>query len=266
MKANNINMAYRYWDEMATTDFKRLDRDKTIVVMPVASTEQHGPHLPLSVDVRITEGVLNEMLVHSPKDCTILVLPTLPIGKANEHIGFDGTLSLSIETLMGLWTDVAESVFRTGLKKLMILNGHGGQSQVTEIVARDLRIRHNALVVPVNWWSVRPKPSEFSQDEYTYGIHGGAEETSVMMHLHPDLVRSECCANFMPNSLLQREKFPRLFSQGVRHAWKAEDLQSAGACGDASIANRDDGQKIISNAAQSLAELIEEMAEFQLPA
>lgn len=258
-------MAYRYWDEMATTDFSSLNRDKTIVVMPVASTEQHGPHLPLSVDVRITEGVLKEMLSHILDDCTVLVLPTLPIGKANEHIGFDGTLSLSINTLMGLWTDVAESVFRTGLKKLMILNGHGGQSQVTEIVARDLRVRHNALVVPVNWWSVRPKPSEFSNDEYTYGIHGGAEETSVMMHLHPQLVRSECCANFLPHSFLQREKFPRLFSQGVRHAWKAEDLQSSGACGDASIADKEDGQKIILNAAQSLAELIDEMTEFQLP-
>lgn len=258
-------MAYRYWDEMATTEFRELDRDRTIVVMPVASTEQHGPHLPLSVDVRITEGILKEMLHRIPDSYTVLVLPTLPIGKANEHIGFDGTLSLSINTLMGLWTDVAESVFRTGLKKLMILNGHGGQSQVTEIVARDLRVRHNALVVPVNWWSVRPKPSEFSDNEYTYGIHGGAEETSVMMHLHPDLVKDECCVNFVPNSFLQREKFPRLFSAGVRHAWKAEDLQSAGACGDASIADKKDGQKIILTAAKSLAELIGEMAEFQLP-
>lgn len=258
-------MAYRYWDEMATTDFQNLNRDKTIVVMPVGSTEQHGPHLPLSVDVRITEGVLKEMLGHISDECTVLVLPTLPIGKANEHIDFDGTLSLSVNTLMGLWTDVAESVFRTGLKKLMILNGHGGQSQVMEIVARDLRVRHNVLVIPVNWWSVRPKPSEFSDDEYTYGIHGGAEETSVMMHLHPQLVRSECCINFIPSSFLQREKFPRLFSQGIRHAWKAKDLQSFGACGDASIANKEDGQKITLNAAKSLAELIAEMAEFQLP-
>lgn len=266
MKVKDRRMAYKYWDEMSTTEFKNLNREKTIVVMPVASTEQHGPHLPLSVDVLITEGVLKETLLNVPETYTVIVLPTLPIGKANEHIGFDGTLSLSINTLMGLWTDVAESVFRTGLKKLMILNGHGGQSQVTEIVARDLRVRHDALVVPVNWWSVRPKPSEFSNDEYTYGIHGGAEETSVMMHLHPQLVKSECCANFVPNSFLQREKFPRLFSQGVRHAWKAEDLQSSGACGDASIADKEDGQMIVLNAAKSLAELIAEMAEFKLPA
>lgn len=258
-------MPYKYWDELPTTAFKDFDPKKTVVIMPVASTEQHGPHLPLSVDVRITEGVLNQMHRTVPDDYTILSLPTMPIGKANEHIGYDGTLSLSINTLMGLWTDVAESVFRTGLKKLMILNGHGGQSQVAEIVARDLRVRHNALVVPVNWWSVREKPIEFSDDEYTYGIHGGSEETSVMLHLHPNLVKNDCCVNFIPNSLLQKNKFPRLFSQGVRHAWKAEDLHHQGAMGDASKANSDDGIKIIQNAAVALIELLREMIEFELP-
>ncbi len=258
-------MPYRYWDGLTTTDFKNFDPIKTVVVMPIASTEQHGPHLPLSVDVRITEGVLKEMLKAIPQDFTVLVLPTLPIGKANEHIGFDGTLSLSVNTLMGLWTDVAESVFRSGFKKLLMLNGHGGNTQVMEIVARDLRVRHDALVVPVCWWSVRSKPTEFADIEYTYGIHGGAEETSVMMHLHPDLVKSDCCVNFVPNSYIQREKFPRLFSNGVRHAWKSEDLHKEGAMGDASEANVEDGKKIIKNAASSLVELLHEMVIFDFP-
>lgn len=258
-------MPYKFWDEMTTTEFKDINPEKTIVIMPVASTEQHGPHLPLSVDVRITEGVLNHMLGLIPDYYTVLVLPTLPVGKANEHISFDGTLSLSVNTLMGLWTDVLESVIRTGFKKLMILNGHGGQSQVAEIVARDLRVRHSAFVVPVNWWSVRQNPTEFKSDEYIYGIHGGAEETSVMMHLHPDLVRDSCCVDFVPYSFLQKEKFPRLYSQGVRHAWKAEDLHKKGAMGDASKANIEDGAKIIESAATSLVELLGEMVEFKFP-
>ena len=94
-------MPYKYWDELATTEFRELDPEKTVVIMPVASTEQHGPHLPLSVDVRITEGVLKEMLNILPDSSLALVLPTIPVGKANEHTGFDGTLSLSIHTLMG---------------------------------------------------------------------------------------------------------------------------------------------------------------------
>lgn len=259
-------MPYGYWNALTTKDFSSFSPDGTVVIMPVGSIEQHGPHLPVSVDTLITEGVLKEMLDSVPDSYTALVLPTLPVGKANEHTGFDGTLSLSVNTITGLWTDVAESVFRTGLKKLMILNGHGGQSQVASVVARDLRVRHDALVVPVNWWAVRDKPIEFGEDEYTYGIHGGAEETSVMMYLHPELVRREHCQNSTSNAFLQKEKFPRLFSQGALHAWKAEDLQKNGACGDASIATREDGETIVKAAAASLAELLSEMAAFSLPA
>ena len=253
------------WEELTTTDFATLDKQRTIVVMPVGSVEQHGPHLPLSVDVRITEGVLTETLRRLPDSCTVLVLPMLPVGKANEHIAFDGTLSLSVQTLISLWTDVAESVFRTGLKKLMILNGHGGQSQVSEIVARDLRVRHNALVVPVNWWSARPAvPSVFGSDEEAYGYHGGAEETSVMLHLHPDLVRRKKIANFTPRALAQKERFPLLYGNGVRHAWAAGDLNPTGAIGDASRATAEEGRRIVEEASPPLAALIAEMADFTL--
>ncbi len=259
-------MPYHYWNTLTTEDFFSFSPDRTVVVMPVGSIEQHGPHLPVSVDTLIVDGVLKEMLKNVPESYTALVLPTLPVGKANEHIGLNGTLSLSMETVTGLWTDVAESVFRTGLKKLMILNGHGGQSQAASIVARDLRVRHNALVVSVNWWSVRDKPTIFSEEEYTYGIHGGAEETSVMMFLHPELVRTENCRNFVSNAFLQKEKFPRLFSQGILHAWKAEDLHDSGTCGDASIASPEAGQDIVKSAAESLVDLLSEIAAFSLPA
>lgn len=260
-------MPFLSWDNMTTTDFAGLDLAKAIAVLPVGSIEQHGPHLPLCVDACITAGVLDEMMRQQvPEGLTLLALPLLPVGKANEHSGFAGTLSLSVQTLMGLWTDVAESVFRAGLRKLMILNGHGGQSQVAEIVARDLRVRHNALVVPVNWWSVRPTPTLFPATEYIYGIHGGAEETSVMMHLRPDLVRRDACANFIPRSLQQREIFSALYGHGVRHAWQAEDLQETGACGDATLADATKGRAIIAEAAQSLLTLLQEMAAFELPA
>lgn len=258
-------MACKYWSELSTTDFENLNVKNTIAIMPVGSTEQHGPHLPLGVDVRIPEGVLKSVIDKIDGDIDILILPTLPIGKANEHIGFKGTLSLSINTLISLWTEVAESVFRTGIKKLLILNGHGGQTQVTEIVARDLRVRYDALVVPINWWSVRDKPQEFDQTEYTYGIHGGAEETSAMIYLHSNLVKADYCKNFQSNPFVNREKFPRLFSQGVKHAWKAEDLHIEGAMGDASVATAAKGKEIVENAAISIAELITEMIEYELP-
>lgn len=259
-------MAWKYWDELTTFDFAGLDPARTIAVMPVGSTEQHGPHLPLSVDVRIMEGVLEETLRRLPEDCTVLVLPTLPVGKANEHQRFAGTLTLSAATLIQMWTEIGESVLRAGVRKLMILNGHGGQSQIGDIVGRELRVRHNALVVPVNWWSVRKTPEAFTPDEYTYGIHGGAEETSVMMHLHPDLVRTQHLADFVPRSLEKREAFPLLYGQGVRHAWEAADLHPQGAMGNATLATAEEGARIVADAADSLAALIGEMAVFEFPA
>jgi creatinine amidohydrolase len=257
-------MPCKYWNELTTADFKTIDTEKVIAILPVGSTEQHGPHLPLCVDACITEGMLKAVMALVPDDFIVLALPVMPVGKANEHIGFDGTLSLSVTTLIGLWTDIAESVFRTGVKKLMILNGHGGQTQVMDIVARDLRVRHDALVVPINWWSLQADKTLFPATEYTYGIHGGAEETSVMMHLRPDLVRTQYAQNFETQPLLKRHEFPRLFSQGVRHAWKAEDLQETGACGDATLATAELGQCIIDDAARSIVELLQEMSRFNL--
>lgn len=257
-------MPFRYWGDMITTDFAGLDPAKTVVIMPVGSIEQHGPHLPVCVDSCITAAILEEMLLLIPQSFTVLALPLLPIGKANEHIGFKGTLSLSASTLISVWMEVAESVFRAGLLKLMILNGHGGQTQIMQVVSRDLRVRHDALVVPVNWWTVRPTPSLFSESEYTYGIHGGAEETSVMMHLRSDLVRREHCANFVPRSWELRESFPHLYGQGVLHAWRAEDLNELGACGDATLADSTKGQAILVEAARSLVGLLREMADFDL--
>lgn len=257
-------MNYKYWKNMNTHDFDNLDPEATIAVLPVGSIEQHGPHLPVGVDTDIVWGVVENSLEKIPDDILCLVLPLMPIGKANEHSDFNGTISLSVNTLISLWTEICENVLRTGIKKILIINGHGGQTNVTSIVARDLRIRHDALVVPINWWSVREKPNEFSEEEYMYGIHGGAEETSVMMHLHPSLVNKDKIDNFISNSYKNRKEFPILCGNGTLHAWKASDLHAGGACGDASIASAEKGKEIINNASDSIIKLLQEMRRFKL--
>jgi creatinine amidohydrolase len=261
-------MPYHYWDQLTAYDFDAFDPAQTIVILPVGSVEQHGAHLPLCVDYRLVEGVLGAMLEQfssQQNQQTLLILPTLPIGKANEHTDFRGTLSLSVNSLIGLWTDVMESVIRSGFRKIMILNGHGGQMNIMDIVARDVRVRHNAFVVPVNWWSVRdPKDCDhFPADEYRYGIHGGAEETAMMQALHPEWVRADKIDNFIPIPFEKRDQFPLLYGQGsIRHAWKARDLHPSGAIGDATLATPEIGQKIIDNAAASILMLLQEMFRF----
>ena len=117
----------RFWADLGTDDFASLDLGRTIAVLPVAAIEQHGPHLPLSVDADIARGVLQASLPHLPADLPALFLPLQAVGFSPEHRAFAGTLSLSVDTLVRLWTDIAEGVAASGVRKLLIFNTHGGQ-------------------------------------------------------------------------------------------------------------------------------------------
>ena len=139
----------RFWAELSARDFAQLNRERTIAVLPVAATEQHGPHLPLNVDTALIDGVVAATLPHLAADLSVLFLPTQAVGLSPEHQRFAGTLTLSAQTVIRLWTEIGESVARAGIKKLVLLNSHGGQVSVTDIVARDLRARLDMLVYSV---------------------------------------------------------------------------------------------------------------------
>jgi creatinine amidohydrolase len=125
---------------MTTTEFAALPAD-TVAVLPVAAVEQHGPHLPVYVDACLNEGVVARAIELLPPELPVTFLPMQAVGKSNEHLAFPGTLSLSAETLIRLWTEIAESVHRASVRKLVLFNSHGGQPQIMDIVARDLRVR-----------------------------------------------------------------------------------------------------------------------------
>src|SRR3954471_15544799 len=137
----------RFWADLSTRDFARVQAAgaaaQTVAVLPVAAIEQHGPHLPVSVDTTLVDGVIAASLPHIPADLPVLFLPTQQVGKSNEHMRFPGTLTLSAETLIRLWTEIGESVARAGVRKLVLFNSHGGQVSIMDIVARDLRTQCN---------------------------------------------------------------------------------------------------------------------------
>jgi len=126
----------------ATLDGTTVER--IVAILPVAAIEQHGPHLPLGVDAIINEGIVRAAMPLMPD--SVLVLPTMEIGKSNEHQAFPGTLTLSAETLIRLWTEIGDSVARAGVRKLLIFNSHGGQTGLPEVVATDLRARLGMIV------------------------------------------------------------------------------------------------------------------------
>jgi creatinine amidohydrolase len=259
----------KLWSEMTTVDFETaIDPERTVAILPVAAIEQHGPHLPVSVDTTISQGLVDAIIAAAPDDLPITFLPPQVIGKSNEHMAFPGTLSLSTNTLIGLWTDIAESVWASGIRKLVLLNSHGGQVQIMDIVARDMRVRRKMFVATASLWGVGLPKGLFPAEELSHGIHGGEVETSMMLYLRPDLVRQDQRANFAPRSLEleQTNRYLRFEGQGIGFGWQTQDLHPSGACGDALNADPERGRQLIVHATAGLIDLFREVSEYPLSA
>ena len=181
---------------MTTAEFEALDKSRAIALLPVGAIEQHGPHLPVCVDAAINAGVLARALELLPEDLPLVVLPPVPYGKSVEHDDFAGTVSLSAATLLAVWTDIGDALHRSGFTKLVLFNSHGGQPQIMDVVARDLRKRHGMLVVTCSWFSFGLPAGIFAEQETKHGLHAGDVETSVMLHLAPDSVDMTKARNF----------------------------------------------------------------------
>jgi creatinine amidohydrolase len=239
--------------------------DDAVAILPVAAVEQHGPHLPVSVDATINAGILDRALQLLPADATVLALPMQSVGLSVEHVRFPGTLTLSAETLIAVLTEVGRSVARAGVRRLVILNSHGGQPQVVDIVCR--RLRADAMFA-VSCTASRlglPPGVELSRDEQRHGIHGGLVETSLMLHLRPDLVRMDRAVNFRSNWLAHEDTMRLLTPEGaVGFGWETQDLHEAGALGDAAAATAELGAAILEYQAARLAILLQEVGGFAL--
>jgi creatinine amidohydrolase len=205
-KSQAIRLPRARWVDMSTIEFARIPPD-TIAVLPVAAIEQHGPHLPVFVDACINSAVVDRTIELLPSDLPVTILPMQMIGKSNEHLAFPGTLSLSAETVIRMWTEIGESVARAGIRKLVLLNSHGGQPQIAQIVARDLRVNLSMLVVCINTYDLGVPPGAFSAAELRHGIHAGSYETSVMLAARPDLVDTDQADDFVPISVTMERDY-----------------------------------------------------------
>ena len=261
----------RYWADLSTQDFAALQASgaaaRTIAVLPVAATEQHGPHLPLSVDTVLVDGVVKAALPHLAPELQALFLPTQTIGLSPEHARFPGTLTLRNETILRLWTDIGESVAAAGVKKLALFNAHGGNVSVMDLVARDLRARLDMLVYSVSWFNLplldargQDVNAQFSAEEHRFGIHAGDIETSMMLALSPQHVRMDLAQNFASTSQVRAQQFDILGNgKSAKLGWQIQDYNPAGAVGNAAVATADKGRALVDAAGRALAQLLAEV-------
>ena len=257
----------RFWSDLTTADFTALDKSRAIAVLPVAAIEQHGPHLPLSVDADIARGVLQASLPHLPADLPALFLPLQAVGFSPEHRAFAGTLSLSVDTLVRLWTDIAEGVAASGVRKLLIFNTHGGQVGALDLVARDLRARLDMLVYTSSWFNLplldaagQDVMARFPAHEHRFGVHAGEIETALMLALHPERVRMDRAENFRSSSEQRARDFALLGNgRSAKLAWQTQDLNPSGAVGNAAAATAANGQAVLDAAGRALARLLTEI-------
>jgi creatinine amidohydrolase len=253
----------RDWTELRWPDVAAAATARWIAVLPLAATEQHGPHLPVGTDVMIAQAYLARVRELLPDTLPVTFLPLQPVGISTEHIGYPGTLTLPTETALKTWMALGESVARAGIRKLVMVTSHGGNSAAMSLVAQDLRAQHGLLAVTTAWSRFGAPQGLFSAEELRHGVHGGAVETSIMLARYPHAVRQDAIANFRPADIAMEKNYRFLSAhRPAPFAWQAQDLHASGAAGDATLASAAKGQSLLDHGAAAFCELLADVDKF----
>ena len=248
------------WGEIAAADAARW-----IAVLPLAATEQHGPHLPLETDVLIGEAYLARVGELLPAALPVTFLPVERVGISTEHTDYPGTQTLSTAAALQRWMAIGEDVARRGVKKLVMVTSHGGNVAAMMLVAQDLRAQRRILAVTTSWSRFGTPDGLFSAEELRHGIHGGAVETSIMLARYSQHVKKDAIADFPSSAVAMEKQFRWLSTQRpAPFAWQAQDLNASGAVGDARQATADKGERLLEYGARAFCELLADVDNFDV--
>lgn len=250
-----------YWADKPAPAFRDPPED-LVVVLPIGATEQHGPHLPLSVDTDLTDAAVARMLGALGPDQNVLVLPSLSVTKSNEHNRHPGSLTLSAETLLAVLRDIGASVARAGAGRLVLFNGHGGNTALLHVAARELRIAHEMIVVTTGWSAFAEAQALFDPAAYAEDLHAGDVETSAMLAARPDRVDMSKAQDFRPAFRDWPEGLIGFSGQAAVPGWIIDDLNADGVCGNAANATATKGEAMLDAAGRNFATFLAAFASF----
>ena len=256
----------RYWGSPTAEEIKsRVSRDP-VIVLPLAATEHHGPPLPLSTDVDIGLGLLNEAFFRLDPNVPSWSLPIETVGASLEHTRYRGTASITADELGQIIFEHGRRLSTLGIHRLVISNSHGGNSGAIESAALRLREERELLVIKANYYRFeRPVDVDFPDIEWRHGLHGGAVETAMMLHLKNKAVETNAVSKFPSIAEELELRKSRILPTGpAAFAWLAGDLNPLGVVGDATLASKETGKRLLTHYATILANIIEDAYHFPI--
>lgn len=252
------------WENLTRDELAALDKDRTVVALPTSATEQHGPHLPVGTDAVILSTLIDKIIACGDfPQGDLIFAPQLPIGKSNEHMGFAGTITFSAQTYYGVLHDVAKSIAASGFKKLVLFNSHGGNTDMLNLISRDLRIDLGLDVYVIDWWFTDFWKDGLKdlQQSGMYGVFHACElETSLMLEARPETVHMELAVDEDPADCFKGDKYVTVFGP-VNAGWKTSDVTKSGVIGAPTFATPEKGQKLFEYACKKLLDIFAEIIE-----
>jgi creatinine amidohydrolase len=237
-----------------------LDRERTVVLVPTGSIEQHGPHLPLDTDSFLCTGVAREAAARATEAGPVLVTPTVCFGASEHHMAFAGTVALEPDTFVDTVADICDSLAEHGLRRQLVVNGHGGNTALLAAAVQQLGFDAPVHAVAVDYWTFARAVVADVRESPPGGMGHACEfETSLMLHLRPESVRRERIAREIVRRRYAAESRD-LFEGGDVHAhWKTHELSRSGVMGAPDLATEEKGRRLFEACVDGLAALIEEL-------
>ncbi len=252
------------WENLTRDEISAINKETSIVLLPTAATEQHGAHLPVGTDSIILSKLIDIFIETQQFDeGSLIFAPQLCIGKSNEHLGFAGTLTFGTQTYYSMLYDVVKAIARSGFKKLVLLNSHGGNTDMLNMISRDLRIDFNMNVFVFDWWFTPfwNKGLEGLKESGTYGVFHACElETSLMLYAKPEAVHMELAVDEDPVECLRDNDFVTVFGP-YNAGWKTSDVTKSGVIGAPTFATAEKGKRLFDYAVRELKDIFSAFAK-----
>ncbi|MBJ9698548.1 creatininase family protein [Burkholderia cenocepacia] len=243
-------MTEHRWDSLRSPEFQTRRSDRDIAIVPIGSTEQHGPHLPVMVDSRLAAEVAIRAAALATGDANVFVTPVLWVSLAEHHMVFPGTLTLDFDTFQAVLRCLVNSLARQGFKRILLLNGHGGNIAALSIIVDRLTHELGVPLVAATYWNVAATEFGAILDGQNNLLHACEAETSMMMFLHPERVDAIAAATVDA----QTGGFGEV--RGAQRSRTMDEISPSGVVGSPALATREKGAALLDAAARVLAERI----------